>query len=174
MENNSSTLKSNILQYGFLLGGISVVFALMLFFLDMHYTQESAVNWINWAITITVLILAIYSYRKTNDGFLSLSEALKLGLGISVISALIAIIYTYILVNFLDPDTIEKTIEVTQNKMLDENPEMTQEQIDLAKEMQLKLSSIYVISTMILIFSLVFGFIVSLITGLILKRNRPE
>ena len=91
MENNSSTLKSNILQYGFLLGGISVVFALMLFFLDMHYTQESAVNWINWAITITVLILAIYSYRKTNDGFLSLSEALKLGLGISVISALIAI-----------------------------------------------------------------------------------
>lgn len=146
----------------------------MLFFLDMHYTQESAVNWINWAITITVLILAIYSYRKSNDGFLSLSEALKLGLGISVISALIAIIYTYILVNFLDPDTIEKTIEVTQNKMLDENPEMTQEQIDLAKEMQLKFSSIGVISTMILIFSLVFGFIVSLITGLILKRNRPE
>ena len=174
MENNSSTLKSNILQYGILLGGISVVFALMLFFLDMHYTQESAVNWINWAITITVLILAIYSYRKSNDGFLSLSEALKLGLGISVISALIAIIYTYILVNFLDPDTIEKTIEVTQNKMLDENPEMTQEQIDLAKEMQLKFSSIGVISTMILIFSLVFGFIVSLITGLILKRNRPE
>ena len=174
MENNSSTLKSNILRYGFLLGAISVVFALMLFFLDMHYTQESAVNWINWAIIITVLILAIYSYRKTNDGFLSLSEALKLGLGISVISALIAIIYTYILVNFLDPDTIEKTIEVTQNKMLDENPEMSQEQIDLAKEMQLKFSSIGVISTMILIFSLVFGFIVSLITGLILKRNRPE
>ena len=118
--------------------------------------------------------MAIYSYRKTNDGFLSLGEALKLGLGISVISALIAIIYTYILVNFLDPDTIEKTFEVTQNKMLDENPEMTQEQIDLAKEMQLKFSSIGVISTMILIFSLVFGFIVSLITGLILKRNRPE
>ena len=174
MENNSSTLKSQILQYGILLGGISVVFALMLFFLDMHYTQESAVNWINWAITITVLVLGIYSYRKTNDGFLSLSEALKLGLGISVISALMAIVYTYILINFLDPDTIEKTIEVTQNKMLDENPEMTQEQIDMAKEMQLKFSSIGVISTMILIFSLVFGFVVSLISGLILKRNRPE
>ena len=87
---------------------------------------------------------------------------------------MIAIVYTYILINFLDPDTIEKTIEVTQNKMLDENPEMTQEQIDMAKEMQLKFSSIGVISTMILIFSLVFGFVVSLISGLILKRNRPE
>jgi hypothetical protein len=174
MENSSSTLKSHILQYGILLGGISVVFALMLFFLDMHYTQESAVNWINWAITITILLMAIYSFRKSNDGFLSLSEALKLGLGISVISALVAIVYTFILINFLDPDTIEKTIEVTQNKMLDENPEMSQEQIDMAKEMQLKFSSIGVISTMILIFSLVFGFIVSLISGLILKRNRPE
>lgn len=174
MENSSSTLKSHILQYGILLGGISVVFALMLFFLDMHYTQESAVNWINWAITITILLMAIYSFRKSNDGFLSLSEALKLGLGISVISALVAIVYTFILINFLDPDTIEKTIEVTQNRMLDENPEMSQEQIDMAKEMQLKFSSIGVISTMILIFSLVFGFIVSLISGLILKRNRPE
>jgi hypothetical protein len=140
----------------------------------MHYTQESAVNWINWAITITVLVLGIYSYKKTNDGFLTLSEALKLGLGISVISALIAIVYTYVLITFLDPETIEKTIEVTQNKMLDQNPEMSQEQIDAAKEMQLKFSSIGVISTMILIFSLFLGFVVSLISGLILKRNRPE
>ena len=174
MENTATTLKSHMLQYGLLLGCISVVFALMLFFLDMHYTQESAVNWINWGITIVVLVLGIYSYRKSNDGFLTLSEALKLGLGISVISALIAIAYTYVLTNFLDPDTIEKTIEVSQNKMLDQNPEMTQEQIDAAKEMQLKFSSIGMISTVILIFSLFFGFIVSLITGLILKRNRPE
>lgn len=174
MENTAATLKSHMLQYGILLGGISVVFALMLFFLDMHYTQESAVNWINWGITIVVLVLGIYSYRNSNDGFLTLSEALKLGLGISVISALIAIAYTFVLTNFLDPDTIEKTIEVSQNKMLDQNPEMTQEQIDAAKEMQLKFSSIGMISTVILIFSLFFGFIVSLITGLILKRNRPE
>jgi len=139
MENTAATLKSHMLQYGLLLGGISVIFALMLFFLDMHYTQESAVNWINWGITIVVLVLGIYSYRNSNDGFLTLSEALKLGLGISVISALIAIAYTY-----------------------------------AAKEMQLKFSSIGMISTVILIFSLFFGFIVSLITGLILKRNRPE
>lgn len=174
MENNSSPLKSHIIQYGLLLGGISVVFALMLFFLDMHYTQESAVNWINWFITIAVLVLAIMSYRKSNEGFLSLSEALKLGLGISVIGALIAIAYTYVLVNFLDPDTIEKTLEISQNKMLDEYPEMTQEQIEQAKEMQRKFSSTGVISTMIMVFSLVFGFVVSLISGLILKRNRPE
>ena len=174
MENNTHTLKSHILQYGVLLGAISVVFALMLFFLDMHYTQESSVNWINWFITSSVLVLGIFNYRKSNEGFLSLSEALKLGLGISVISALIAIVYTFVLTNFLDPDTIEKTLEISTTKMLDEYPEMSQEQIDQGKEMQRKFSSIGVISTIIIIFSLLFGFVVSLISGLILKRNRPE
>ena len=81
MENATSTLKSHILQYGILLGGISVVFNLMLFFLDMHYTQEPAVQWVNWGITISVIVLGIYNFRSSNEGFLSLGEALKLGLG---------------------------------------------------------------------------------------------
>jgi len=174
MENASSNLKSHILQYGIVLGGISVVFNLMLFFLDMHYTQEPAVQWINYFISISVTVLAIYNLRASKEGFMSLSEAVKLGMGVAVISGLIAIVYTYILINFLDPDTIEKTLEVTQNKILEENPEFSQEQLDGMKEMQRKFSGIGFLSAIILVFSLFFGFIISLITGLILRRNRPE
>ena len=174
MENQASTLKSHILQYGILLGAISVVFNLMLYFLDMHYTQESAVQWVNWFITISVTVLGIYNFRSSNEGFLGLGDALKLGLGIGVIAAFFAIAYTFVLLNYLDPDTIEKTMEITQNKLMDENPEMSQEQLDQIIEMQKKFSGIGVISTVILVMSLVFGFIISLITGLILKRNRPE
>lgn len=105
---------------------------------------------------------------------MSLGEALKLGMGVAVISGLIAIVYTYVLINFLDPDTIEKTLEVTQNKILEENPEFSQEQLDGMKEMQRKFSGIGFLSAIILVFSLFFGFIISLITGLILRRNRPE
>ena len=174
MENQASTLKSHILQYGILLGAISVVFNLMLYFLDMHYTQESAVQWVNWFITISVTVLGIYNFRSSNEGFLALGDALKLGLGIGVIAAFFAIAYTFVLLNYLDPDTIEKTMEITQNKLMDENPEMSQEQLDQIIEMQKKFSGIGVINTVILVMSLVFGFIISLITGLILKRNRPE
>ena len=174
MENQASTLKSHILQYGILLGAISVVFNLMLYFLDMHYTQESAVQWVNWFITISVTVLGIYNFRSSNEGFLALGDALKLGLGIGVIAAFFAIAYTFVLLNYLDPDTIEKTMEITQNKLMDENPEMSQEQLDQIIEMQKKFSGIGVISTVILVMSLVFGFVISLITGLILKRNRPE
>ena len=174
MENPTSPLKTHILQYGILLGIVSVVFNLMLYFLDMHYTQESAAQWVNWFITISVTVLGIYNFRSSNEGFLSLGEALKLGLGIGVIAALIAIAYTFVLLNFLDPETIEKTMQVTQNKILDENPEISQEQLDQIIEMQKKFSGMGVISSMIMIFSLIFGFVISLITGLILKRERPE
>ena len=174
MENPTSSLKSHLLQYGILLGGISVIFNLMLFFLDMHYTQEPAAQWVNWFITISVTVLGIYNFKSTNGGYLSLGEALKLGLGIGVIAAFIAIAYTFVLLNYLDPDTIEKTMDITQNKLMDENPEISQDQLDQIIEMQKKFSGIGVISTVILVMSLVFGFIISLITGLILKRNRPE
>ena len=47
MENENLEIKKYILTYGGLLGGISIVFGLMLFFLDMHYQQETSVTVVN-------------------------------------------------------------------------------------------------------------------------------
>jgi hypothetical protein len=174
MENNSSTLKSNILQYGFLLGGISVVFALMLFFLDMHYTQESSVGIISIIITIAVIVLGQYNFRKDNNGFLSFGEALKLGVGIALISSIIGVTYQVLLVTVIDPDTIPKMITIAENQLYESYPEMSQEQIDQMLEMQNKFITPKMMAAFGLIGGVFIGFIISLITGLILKRNRPE
>lgn len=174
MENNSSTLKSHILQYGLLLGGISVVFALMLFFLDMHYSQESAVGIISIAITAAVIILGQYNFRKENEGFLSFGESLKLGVGIALISSVIGVTYQVLLVTVIDPDTIPKMIEIAKNQLYDANPEMTQEQLDGILEMQKKFISPQMMVAFGLIGGLLIGFVISMISGLILKRNRPE
>jgi hypothetical protein len=174
MENNSSTLKSNILQYGFLLGGISVVFALMLFFLDMHYTQESSVGIISIIITFAVIVLGQYNFRKDNNGFLSFGEALKLGVGIALISSIIGVTYQVLLVTVIDPDTIPKMITIAENQLYESYPEMSQEQIDQMLEMQNKFITPKMMAAFGLIGGVFIGFIISLITGLILKRNRPE
>ena len=174
MENNSSTLKSYILQYGLLLGGISVVFALMLFFLDMHYTQESSVGIISIIITIAVIVLGQYNFRKDNNGFLSFGEALKLGVGIALISSIIGVTYQVLLVTVIDPDTIPKMITIAENQLYESYPEMSQEQIDQMLEMQNKFITPKMMAAFGLIGGVFIGFIISLITGLILKRNRPE
>jgi ABC-type antimicrobial peptide transport system permease subunit len=123
---------------------------------------------------IGVLLYSFISFKKQNEGFLSLSEALKIGIGVSLVSALIGIVYTQILVNFLDPDTMKKSLELSMDTMRAENPEMPQEALDTARSMQEKMSSPLIFSAVQIIFALFFGFIISLIGGLIVKKSRPE
>ena len=97
MENKSNSLKNIMITYGLLLGGISIVFNLMLFFLKMHYEQSTAVGIVSVVIMIGVLLFAFIQYKKSNEGSISLSEAIKIGLGVSLISAILGIIYAFIL-----------------------------------------------------------------------------
>ena len=173
MEQNSY-IKYNIITYGIILGSISIVFQLMLFFLDMHYKNDSTAGILSLLITSGILIYSFIVFKKDNEGYLSLSEALKIGLGVSLVSALIGIIYTQLLVNFLDPETMKKSLELSMDTMRAQNPEIPQEALDTARSIQEKMSSPLIFSAVQIIFSLFFGFIISLIGGLIIKKSRPE
>ena len=174
MPNQNSSLKSNIITYGIILGSISVVFQLMLFLLDMHYKNDSTAGIVALLITSGVLVYSFIVFKKNNEGFMTLSEALKIGLGVSLISAIIGIIYTQLLVNVLDPDTMQKSLELSIDNMRAQNPEIPQEALETARSIQEKMSSPLIFTAVQIIFSLFFGFIISLIGGLIVKKSRPE
>ncbi|MFQ3341460.1 MAG: uncharacterized membrane protein (DUF106 family) [Flavobacteriaceae bacterium] len=174
METQQNDLKSTMITYGLILGGITVVFQLMLFFLEMHYQQTPAVGIVSLIIMIGLLVFAFIQYKKLNEGYISLSEAIKIGLGISLISALIGVVYSLILTNVLDPDTMQKTLDFTFDKMRAENPEMPQNEINNAREMSKKFTSPMISSAFQIIGALFIGFIISLIGGLIVKKSRPE
>ena len=174
MPNQNSSLKSNIITYGIILGSISVVFQLMLFLLDMHYKNDSTAGIVALLITSGVLVYSFIVFKKNNEGYMTLSEALKIGLGVSLISAIIGIIYTQLLVNVLDPDTMQKSLELSIDNMRAQNPEIPQEALETARSIQEKMSSPLIFTAVQIIFSLFFGFIISLIGGLIVKKSRPE
>jgi len=174
MDNQNPSIKTTIINFGLVLGGITVVFQLMLFFLDMHYKNDSSVGIVSLVIMIGLLLYAFIHYKKSNEGFISLSEALKIGLGIALISALLGVVYTQILVNFLDPDTMKKQLELSMETLRSKNPEMPQEALDSARSIQEKMSSPLILSAVQIIFALFIGFIISLIGGLIVKKSRPE
>ena len=96
------SVRDFILHYGNILGVVSIVFALMIFFLDLHYAQENSINLVNYGISVSVIIIALLDYRKTSAGILSLGDSIKMGMGIVLISAIYISIYTIILINFLD------------------------------------------------------------------------
>jgi len=174
MENTSPSLKTTIITYGLILSAISIAFNLMLYFLDMHYQQSQMAGFVGIVIMIGVLLYAFIDHKKQQEGFLSLSEALKIGLGISALAGLIGVVYTFVLSEVLDPGMMEKALDFQLEKMRMDNPELTQEQLDGIRSMQEKFSTPLIRSAFQIIGSLFIGFIISLIGGLIVKKSRPE
>ena len=174
MENQNIELKKYILQYGALLGGISVVFGLMLFSLEMHYQNETSTTLVSIAITIGVIAFAQYSYRKDNEGFMSLSQGIKMGLGMAAISGLINVAYFLVLSNVLDPEMMNKALQMGMDQFLEQNPEASQDMINQVESMQEKFSGPIMTSSFIIVLNLFSGLIISVITGLIFSKSRPE
>jgi len=171
MEENQPKTGKFALNYGVLLGVVSVVFGLMLFSLDMHYDQGWAIRGVSLALTVVAIIFGISQFKKANEGFLTISEALKLGAGIAVIAGIIGIIYFFLLSNVIEPDYMDKMYEIGKEKALADNPQLTEEQIDQGIEIQKGFA--WVTYPIILIFNIIIGLVIGLIGGLIMKKQKP-
>ena len=117
-----------------------------------------------------MIVYAIKAFKKANGGFLTLGEALKVGIGTALIGGLIGVIWTLLLTNVLEPDYMQQVMEVQKEKMLDQG--LSEEQIEASAEMMEKFSSPLISVAASLIGNLFFGFIISLIGGLIMQKKQ--
>ena len=76
--------------------------------------------------------------------------------------------------NFIEPEFYVRSLEVKEQAILEMYPNLTDEQLEGAMDMQKKLNSPLFLTAMILIFNLFYGFIISLIGGLIMKKTQEE
>lgn len=174
MGKSSPQTSSYALNFGTMLGIATVFFSLMLFILDAHYQGDTLSSVVPLFLSVGFINYGIYQFKKDNSGFVSLSEALKVGVGIALISGIIGTIYGVILTEFLDPEFMNKTFEIAKQKMLDANQELSIEDANQAIEMSKKSASLPVRIAGGLISSVFIGFFVSLIGGLILKKTKSE
>ncbi len=171
MEENQPKTGKYALNYGLITGGLGVIFGIMLFSMDMHLERGFAVQAVQIAILAAGVIFGILQFKKANQGYLVLSQALKIGAGIGLVAAIVGIIYFLLLSNVLDPEFMEKTFEITRQEVSEQNPQMTSEQLDNMIEMQKSFT--WVTYPIILIFNVILGLIVGLIGGLIMKKQEP-
>jgi hypothetical protein len=174
METQTASVKKIALNYGLLLGLISIVFSVILYVTGNHVDRPWWGSLVSFAIMAGALYYGIKAFKDGSGGFLSLGEALKTGLAISVIAGIIGALFNYIFVTVIEPDFVNQVLEMTSEKMYEQNPEMTEEQAKVALDMTEKFMSPGMMSVFAIIGSLFFGFIISLITGLVMKQNRPE
>jgi len=174
MENQKSTSTSIMLNYGLILGVVSVLLSVAIYAMGKIYDQGWEVALLSFVIMAVIIFMGLKNFKEGNNNLLSLGNALKIGLGIALIGGLISVIYNQIFINFIEPDFMENMMKVGEAKMLEQNPNMTDEQLEMAKGMQEKMSGPVIGAAMGIVASLFFGFIISLIEGLILKRVEEE
>ena len=91
----------------------------------------------------------------------------------AVIGGVIYVVYNIIFVTLIEPDFAAQMLEVAREQMYEQNPNMTEEQADIALGFAEKFSNPFLGGAFWIIMSAFFGFIYSLISGLIFKRDRP-
>ncbi len=171
MENQQSSAKSLMLNYGLALGIVSIIIGLINFSFGNIYDPHWAVSVIGIITMVVIIIFALKSYKTSNNGLLSLGTALKIGLGISLISAIIYIIYQFVFTSFIEPEFFKNMEAFQEQKMIDSNPNISDEQLEMQVSMMKKFMGMGVTAAMTFVASLFFGFLISLVGGLIMKKS---
>ena len=170
MENQDSS-KKIILNYGLLLGLALVILNVVNYSFGDIYEQSPIVGAIGYALFIGFIVKGIRDYKALNNGFLKIGEAFKIGLGVALIAGIIISLYQYILMTYLEPDFIAKAAEVQERIMLETNPDMSDDQLDMALKMSEMISKPTILTALRVISNLIGGLIVALVTGLIMKKE---
>lgn len=153
-------MKSAILKFGVygLLTGF-IIFMLHLFFgIDnLDLATNEILGYVSIFLSLSFIFFGIKHYRdKENDGFITLGKAIKIGLAISVLVALGIAIADFMYTKFINPDFF------TNYK---------QQLIDQGREDEIMEMTSTIAALFMLVLVTIIGFIISLISGIILQRK---
>lgn len=173
METQNTEAKKFVLNYGILLGILSVIMGVIMYITNAYLNPSFIYSIIGFLLLIVVITLSIKAYKSENGNYLSLGEALKVGIGVAVIGGIITALWSFVLMNYIEPDYMAQMMDVSRDKMTEMNPNMTDAQLETAMEFNSKFSSPWIVMAFSLIGNLFFGLIISLIAGLIMKNKNP-
>jgi len=168
MEETKSSLWKNALNWGVIMGIVTIIYSLLMYFLDL--SLEPWVNWASFVFIIGVLIFATITYRdKVLGGTITYGQALGFGVLTILVSVIISAIYSYIFMTIIDPEFVNKLLAMQEEKMIEQG--VPAEQIEKGMEMVKKFMQPAVISLISIPSNMFFGLIITLITSAILKKN---
>jgi len=128
MEDQQKPTNKIALNYGVYLGVAAVLISVIMYVLGKQHEQDWKTTSLSFLITVSIIVLGIKKYKEFNGGFMTLSQGLKTGIGIALIGGIISIGYTLIFMTFIEPETLERGMEIAHQKMLD-NPNLSEDQV---------------------------------------------
>lgn len=164
------TVKAAGLKYGLYLGIVSVVLTLM-----QYINLESSANTIIAIASIVIVVVAIVfahkEFKRNNEGFMSYSEGLGIGVLVSVISGAMSAAFAILYRTVIDPDFNRRVLEATR-RTLEDAGGYSEAQIEQTLEISQKFSTPTISFLIGLVASVILGLLISLIISAITKNTR--
>ncbi len=173
MENLTIEKKPIMLKYGAILGLLTVFVSVLSYVINGAENLERPF-WekaLGYLVIIGVITMGIKKFKELNNGNLKIGDAIKTGVGIALIGGLIVGVYIFIFFNYIEPGFIDRIMEMTQEKMIEQNPDMDEDQMEMALSMSKKFMSPLAMMFFSVIGNLIMGLIISLVAGLIMKHE---
>jgi hypothetical protein len=170
MEAQKPTVGKFAMNYGVILGVVMIVIGVISYVTGMALEGKQWPQWLYYIIFPVLIFYAISQFKKQNANVLSLGQAIKIGLVIGAISAVVYIIYGLIFNYIIDPEFMGQMKEVARDKML-EAPNATPELVDQQMKVVEMFMNPLIGSALWIGLSLFFGLIYSLIGGLVMKKE---
>lgn len=157
------------INYGLILGVVMILIAIYMYAVDMALKGQQWPVYIYYVVFPIIIIYAISKYKTYNAGILTLGEALKVGVTVSLISALVYFLYILVFNYIIDPEYNSKIIEFATEQIA--NSDAPTE----AKEASLKMVKFFsdplMGSAIWIAMSMLFGLVYSLLGGLVMKKT---
>jgi hypothetical protein len=172
MENAEQTKKTSLVAASFtygLLTAIGLILITLLAYL-FNLTEITWLSYLNYVILLAGIILGTIKFRDDDSGgFITYGKALGFGTMVSLFAAVISGIFLFVFYTFIAPDAFEQIRILAEQNIIQANPDITDQQLDLAMRMTTPLM-IFISS----LFSITFiGFVFSLVTSAFLKKIDP-
>lgn len=170
MEEQKPSIIKSALMPGLYLGIILIVYALLMYLLDVH--RESAWNYLSFLWMAIGLFIAMTSIRdKTLGGSISYGQAFGAGFWTGFFAAIIGTIFTYFYFTYINPEIITEILLDSEEQMLEKYPNMSDEDIDNALVLTEKFTSGPVMTIFSFLMNLLSATVLSLIIAIFVKRE---
>ena len=158
------------LKWGILVAVLIIIYTVALYISGLFKTP--ALSWIPFAFLLFGIVMSLREFKLINNNFISFSEGLGLGVLMSAVCAIIASMFNYVYINFIDTTILQQMRELQIEQL--EQQGLSSEQIDQAME----IASRYATPGLTFLFSMIVyvicGFIFSLVVSAIIKNTKTE
>jgi len=170
VESKKNPIIRNAANYGAMIGVTLVIMSLILYVFNV--TSQNISQYLNLALILAGIIIGILNYRNNiNGGFISYAKSLGSGVLIGLFASVVLAIYTFIFAKFIDPGMIDEIMKKAEESILEKNPSISDEQLELALSYTRKFTSpawMAVSSVLSLTFV---SFIISLIVSIFTRKE---